>query len=94
MEAELFRAKVRSEGRADRQTDKSKLIVAFRKFVKEPKAGSHPKGDCWAAVPSLYPKFKRTHRFCWHNDINNFIWLTLRPKWENKMKKKNVESVI
>jgi len=34
VEAELFHA----NGRTDRQTDLSKLIVAFRKFMKAPKS--------------------------------------------------------
>jgi len=32
-----FRASGRTERQADRQTDMTKLIVAFRKFVKAPK---------------------------------------------------------
>jgi hypothetical protein len=37
MEAELFHAERRTEGQTDRQTDMTKLIVAFRNFAKATK---------------------------------------------------------
>jgi len=36
MAAELLDADRRSDGRTDRQTDMTKLIVAFRSFAKAP----------------------------------------------------------
>jgi hypothetical protein len=43
--AELFHADGRMDERAGRQTDMTKLIVAFRNFAKAPKTAVFPHND-------------------------------------------------